>query len=270
MKVQDIYVYPVKSLGGIKKSGCTALQRGFKYDRRWMLVDESGKFISQRTEYRLALLKTELTTTHLLISHKLDSARSIQIPLAKLNPGEISATIWEDQVQVIHSTEQTDEWFSQYLGKSCRLVFMPESGKRPIDPRYAEKDEQVSLADAFPYLLIGQSSLNELNSRLSEPVLMNRFRPNLVVAGTEAFAEDAWAEIKVGEVCFKVAKPCARCVLTTVDQETGIKGKEPLLTLSTYRTINNKVLFGQNLIALNEGRIRVNDPVEVIRYKTEQ
>ena len=117
------------------------------------------------------------------------------------------------------------------------------------------------------YLLISQASLNDLNSRLSEAVPMNRFRPNLVINGTTPFEEDTWSEIKIGEVHFKVAKPCARCILTTVNQDTGTKGTEPLRTLAQYRSVNNKILFGQNLIALNEGKVCVNDSVEIISYK---
>lgn len=267
MQLQDIYIYPIKSLGGIKRTNETALQRGFKYDRRWMLIDEAGKFISQRTEHKLFLLKTEISSCNIFIYNKAFPEQSIEVPTNQSSTNTIRISIWDDTVMATHLNEKLDLWFSDYLNKPCKLVFMPENGSRAIDIHYAMNNEQVSFADAFPYLLISQASLNDLNRRLSDPVGMDRFRPNLVVSGAKAYEEDLWSEIKIGEVYFKVAKPCSRCILTTIDQQTGIAGKEPLYTLSKYRTINNKVMFGQNLIALNEGNININDPVEIISYK---
>ncbi|MBC8053976.1 MAG: MOSC domain-containing protein [Sphingobacteriaceae bacterium] len=265
MRLKDLYIYPVKSLGGIKQSEGKVLERGFEYDRRWMLVDDAGKSITQRVEHKLALLRTEVIADKIRVFNKDIPDQSIILEPA----GEdlLNVSVWDDSTKALQTGEEINTWFSTYLGKSCKLVFMPETGKRLVDPRYAEHNEQVSFADAFPYLLISQSSLDDLNGRLSQSVPMNRFRPNLVVSGTNAFEEDTWAKIKIGDVYFKVAKPCARCILTTVDQETGLKGKEPLFTLSSYRTKDNKVLFGQNLIALNKGIIRENDLVEVISYK---
>lgn len=267
MKIQDIFIYPVKSLGGIRKSECKALQRGFEHDRRWMLVDRSGKFITQRIEHSLALLKTEIigNITHIYCND--EPKQKITLNFDHAIGRNIAVTIWNDDVTAVHLSDEADEWFSDFLKKPCKLVFIPETGRRAVDPKYADGNEQVSFADAFPYLLISQASLDDLNRRLPEPVPMDRFRPNLVVSGTDAFAEDTWGEIKIGEVRFKVAKPCARCILTTVDQETGKRGNEPLRTLSGYRSTDNKVLFGQNLIALNEGIIREDDIIEIIRYK---
>lgn len=267
MKIQDIFIYPVKSLGGIRRSECKALQRGFEHDRRWMLVDHSGKFITQRVEHSLALLNTEITGNIAHIYCKDEPKQKIALNFDHAIGRNIAVTIWNDDVTAVHLSDEADEWFSDFLRKPCKLVFIPETGRRPVDPKYAERNEQVSFADAFPYLLISQASLDDLNRRLPQPVPMDRFRPNLVVSDTDSFAEDTWAEIKIGEVHFTVAKPCARCILTTVDQETGKRGKEPLQTLSSYRTSDNKVLFGQNLIALNEGIIRENDAIEIISYK---
>lgn len=267
MKVQDIFIYPVKSLAGIRKLECRALQRGFERDRRWMLVDDSGKFITQRVEHSLALLKTEMIGNTTQVSYKYAPEKKIILNFDDTDGRHATVTVWNDDVTAFHLSDEADEWFSTYLEKPCKLFFMEENVLRPVDENYAENNEQVSFADAFPYLLISQASLDDLNSRLADPVPMNRFRPNLVVSGTEAFDEDTWAEIKIGDVHFKVAKPCARCILTTVDQETGKRGSEPLRTLSGYRSTGNKVLFGQNLIALNEGFIRENDPVKIIHYK---
>lgn len=267
MQLQDIYIYPIKSLGGIRRIEETALQRGFKLDRRWMLVDETGKFITQRNEHKLSLLKTEISPDKIFIYNKAVPEQNTEVLINQSSTNTIKISIWDDTATAIHLNEKLDLWFSNYLDKPCKLVFMPENGSRAVDVRYAMNNEQVSFADTFPYLLISQASLNDLNSRLSEPVGMDRFRPNLVISGTKAFEEDLWSEIKIGEVYFKVAKPCSRCILTTIDQQTGIAGKEPLYTLSKYRTINNKVMFGQNLIALNEGNMSVNDTIEIISYK---
>ncbi|WP_256008948.1 MOSC domain-containing protein [Desertivirga xinjiangensis] len=267
MHVQDLYIYPVKSLAGISLPGAQALQKGFEFDRRWMLVDEDGKFITQRTEHQLALIQTKITEAGIVIRHKHHMSEltiPFNIPLTRT----LEASVWDDQIEAYHINEEFDDWFTKQIKKSCRLIFMPENTIRSVDPRYTVNNENVSFADAFPFLLISQASLNDLNSRLANPVPMNRFRPNIVISGTEPFEEDIWNEIQISDVRFKVAKPCARCVLTTVDQDTAIRNKEPLLTLSKYRSLDNKVLFGQNLLALNEGHIKTGARVEVLSFKT--
>lgn len=267
MQIEGIYIYPVKSLAGIPRSEAIALERGFEFDRRWMLVDENREFITQRTHHSLALLGTEIREDTLFIYKKHFPEQRVSIPLQADRGKTIRVSIWEDSLMVTRYKSEAENWLSDFLGKKCKLVFMKESAERPVDPRYALNDEQVSFADAFPYLLITQASLDDLNNRLFEKLGMNRFRPNIVVGGANAYDEDTWAEIRIGEAHFKVAKPCVRCVLTTINQETGNIGKEPLQTLASYRVSNNKILFGQNLIALNEGRISSQDKVEVIRYK---
>jgi hypothetical protein len=267
MNVQDLYIYPIKSLGGIRLETAEALQRGFRFDRRWMLVDENGKFITQRVEHQLALLATQITEDKLQIYDKRFPENKLDILFDQHLESAIDVSIWDDSVRADHVNEEIDAWFSRTLNKPCKLVFMREDGLRLVSEADSFNDVHVSFADAFPYMLIGQASLDYLNSRLAQPVPMNRFRPNLVISGTGAFEEDTWSEIKIGEVCFKVVKSCARCILTTVDQETGIKGSEPLKTLSTFRKIDNHILFGQNLVALNEGVIKVNDDLEVAAYK---
>ena len=264
MHIRDIYIYPVKSLGGIRVTTSRALERGFYFDRRWMLTDESGTFITQRVYHQLALLKTEITDTGILVSNRSKPKESVAVPFNLLSEETIKVSVWDDTIEALHVDNSVDEWFSDFLKLNCKLVYLPESGERPVDRRYADNNEQVSFADAFPYLLITQASLDDLNERLDVPVPMDRFRPNLVIAGASAFEEDNWKEVRIGEVHFKVAKPCARCVMTTVDQQSGVKGKEPLYTLSKYRKVNNKILFGQNLIALNEGIIREGDLLEVV------
>lgn len=267
MRVSDLFIYPVKSLGGIRVSEARVLQRGFEHDRRLMLVDENGKFITQRVEHKLALLQSALTDGNIFIYYKKDHSYSLTIDLKTASTLRKTVRVWDDDVEAVLFDEQINNWFSDFLGKPCALVYMPDESERQIDRKYAVNHEKVSFADAFPYLLIGSGSFNDLNSRLKQPVPMNRFRPSIVIEGLKAFEEDEWSEIQIGVVRFKVAKPCARCILTTVDQDSGTSGKEPLATLSTYRKTDNKIMFGQNLIALNEGLISEGDELKIITRK---
>ncbi len=262
MKLQDIYIYPIKSLGGIRLERATVKTKGFEWDRRWMLVDEEGKFMTQRALHHMALLQLRLLQDGLEVFHKQNRQQSIFIPFQPETQQLIPVTVWADQVEGQIVSQAANKWFSEMLDMPCQLVFMPENSERKIEAKYAVQNETVSFADAMPYLLIGQSSLDDLNQKLDNPVPMARFRPNLVFSGGHAFQEDEWDEIQIGACTFKVTKPCARCVLTTVDQDTGIKGKEPLKTLASYRTENKKVLFGQNLIALKTGELKVGDEVK--------
>ncbi|GMQ30422.1 MOSC domain-containing protein [Algoriphagus confluentis] len=257
--LQDIFIYPIKSLGGIRLEEGQVEERGFRYDRRWMLVDETGRFVSQREFSTLALLQVEVREDSLFVFHKADPNKQLQIPLDRAEGKELLVTIWDDEVMAKVVNEESGKWFSDFLGFKVDLVVMPEWSRRAVDPRYAVNQESVSFADGMPYLIISQESLNDLNSRLETPVPMNRFRPNLVFSGEEAFLEDKLRKIRIGAVDFQIIKPCARCVMTTVDQTSGEKGKEPLKTLSTYRTVNNKVMFGQNAVALNLGVVKVGD-----------
>jgi len=175
--------------------------------------------------------------------------------------------IWEDSVDAIDTGDEAALWFASMMGCSCRLVYMPDDAHRLADSRYARQESLVSFADAFPVLLLSQASLDELNTRLPEPVTMDRFRPNLVIGGCSPYEEDTWERIQIGQTYFHVAKPCARCTVPTVDQETGKRGVEPLRTLNSYRTSNGKVYFGQNLIHDGDGNLKVGDPVSVVSLK---
>ncbi len=183
-------------------------------------------------------------------------------------PGErVGVTVWKDSgIGAVDQGDPVAAWFSAYLGSNCRLVRFADDAVRPVNPKYAPRPtDQVSFADGYPFLIISEASLAELNSRLDDPLPMNRFRPNIVVAGTEAYAEDTWRAIRVGEVEIDVVKPCARCTITTTDQATAARGKEPLRTLATYRAGKSGPLFGQNAIQrASGGTIRLGDPVAVI------
>jgi uncharacterized protein YcbX len=177
------------------------------------------------------------------------------------------ARVWDDLVEVSTFGDDVERWFSEFLGARCKLVHLPERSLRPVDPAYGAPGDQVGLADGFPFLLISEASLADLNARLEQPVPMNRFRPNLTVSGCEPFAEDDWKLVRIGQITFRVVKPCSRCSITTVDQRTAAKSKEPLRTLAQFRRVGTKVLFGQNLIHEETGIMRFNDPVEVIRAR---
>ncbi|WP_111672385.1 MOSC domain-containing protein [Algoriphagus litoralis] len=262
--VQDIFIYPIKSLGGIRQIEGLVEEKGFQYDRRWMLVDHQGVFISQRSHPHLAHLAVILGREDLTVFHKKEPSRAVNIPLNLAIGPELWVTIWDDRVVGKEVSPEINRWFSDFLGIEAKLMIMPEDSHRKVDPRYAVQGESVSFADGMPYLLIGQESLNDLNSRLEVPIPMDRFRPNIVFSGGTPFLEDSLRKVKIGEVQFQIVKPCARCVMITVDQDSGEKGKEPLKTLSSYRTINNKVYFGQNVVALQHGRIKIGDEIQIL------
>ncbi|MFC4873632.1 MOSC domain-containing protein [Negadavirga shengliensis] len=260
MKITHIYIYPIKSLGGISLSACKAEAAGFEYDRRWMLVDGSGRFLSQRSHHGMALLQSELTGDTLKVFHKQCQTLEFEFGLSQTSGKKLMVRIWDDTLEADLVSPDADGWFSEVLGFNARLVAFPKSGTtRKIGKKYRVDDGQVSFADSMPYLLIGQASLDDLNTRLEKKIGMDRFRPNLVFSSDMPFIEDDWSGLKIGEVTFRVSKPCARCVMTTIDQKTGKKGKEPLRSLSTYRKTHDKILFGQNLIAMDAGTVSVGD-----------
>jgi uncharacterized protein YcbX len=249
LRLREIWIYPIKSLGGIRMHHARVMPKGLQYDRRWMLIDEEGNFITQRVHSRMALFKLSYSTERFTINFGGDF---IHLPFdAPVTPVSIQATIWDDVVEVFEVAGEYSQWFSQRLGMNCRLVYFPESNQLLVDVKYRLNNDHVSLADGYPFLIIGQSSLDDLNSRLKDIVPMNRFRPNFVFTGGTPFEEDQWRIFNIGKNRFAGVKPCGRCGLTTVDQETAVKGIEPLATLSTFRKLNNKINFGQNLIALD-------------------
>jgi uncharacterized protein YcbX len=263
MELQSINIYPIKSLGGINLPYAQVTRRGFEHDRVFMLVDKKGKFISQRDFPKMALVKTLLDESFIHISTPTMSGLKIPLlPSSELNKVEVS--VWGTVCFAQHFSLEMDKWFSEYLNTECRLVFMPKEYKRSLNSEFKVfEDDHVSFADGYPYLLIGSASLDDLNQRLESPVKMNRFRPNLVIKTEIPFIEDTWKKIKIGEVVFQLMKPCARCQITTINQETLATTKEPLLTLSKYRLKDKKILFGQNLIPLNEAKLQIGDKLIV-------
>lgn len=268
LKLSEIWVYPVKSLGGIQLQESKVTDRGLELDRRWLLVDDEGRFLSQREHSKLALFRPEIAGDSLKITHK-ELLESIDVPLRpvfKDSDTKISVTVWDDTIDAFEVSPVITDWFTKLLGFSARLVYMPDESERKLDPDYAITGNEItSFSDAYPFLIIGQSSLDDLNGRLKEKVPMNRFRPNFVFTDGAAFEEDSWRNFKIGNLSFVGVKPCDRCVMTTVDQEKGVvSGKDPLKTLAKYRNFGNKVLFGQNVIGLELGVVSVGDEIKVL------
>ena len=267
-RISQLFIYPIKSLGGISVETTLVTDRGFRYDRRYMLVDEHNRFLTQREHPVMALLQTMIDGSDLLVNHKKSVDMKLRLALIPVNEGDITRVqVWEDICEAIYINPSADEWFSERIGLSCRLVYMPETSRRQVDKSYALKDDITSFADGYPILMIGQSSLDDLNSRMQEALPINRFRPNIVFTGGRPFEEDSMEHFIVhGIHCYSI-KPCARCVITTTDQETGITGKEPLKTLASYRRIKNEVYFGQNVLTEGNGFISIGDSIEVIKTR---
>ena len=265
LQVSELFIYPIKSLGGIPVSDAVVTDRGLQYDRRWMLVDSSNVFMTQREFAEMALLQTEISQGGLKVYHK-KSETSILIPLEPI--GEtISVQVWSDRCRAIVVDQKANEWFSDVLGKNCRLVYMPGTTKRRVDGRYAFNKEVTNFSDGYPFMTIGQSSLDDLNNRLEEKLPINRFRPNIVFTGGIAFEEDTWAHFTINDINFFGVKLCSRCVITTINQDTIKKSKEPLKTLATYRQKNHKIYFGQNLLHHGEGKIYIGDEIKLVERK---
>lgn len=293
MNISEINIYPVKSLKGIGLQEAAVEKRGLRLDRRWMLTDREGMFFTQRETPKMATISIEPGDEGLRISA--DGYEPLTISKRPETGIRQKVTVWQSTVDGEVYDGRVSEWFSDVLGRECQLVLMPESTERHVNERFDSGEDIVSFADGYPLLLIGEGSLEEVNRRIevngdalagrvpADRLPMNRFRPNLVVRGSEPFAEDGWARIRVGEAVFRVVKPCARCVMTTVDQAKGeFDGKEPLKTMATFRLAKqvfpetyesygqtaNAVLFGENLIPDNPGvTIRVGDGVEVLESR---
>lgn len=279
MKISEINIYPIKSLKGIALSESVVEPKGLRLDRRWLVVDSNGKFLTQRERPQMALIGVEITNDGLRVTSPAGDEIAID-PLTTSDGPQVSAIVWNSDSEAIVYDDHVNQWFSDAIGQSVRLLYMPDDAGRAVNERFNSGGDKVSFADGYPLLLIGENSLADLNSRLPQPLEMRRFRTNLVVSGSDAFAEDNWQRIRVGSAVFRITKPCARCVITTVDPKRGeFDGKEPLKTLATFRMAKHvmpdrldalglaetAVLFGTNLIPENPGvTINVGDELEVI------
>ncbi|GAB4340259.1 MAG: MOSC domain-containing protein [Calditrichia bacterium] len=265
IRLKEIWIYPLKSAGGVKVESGKLVETGLELDRKWALVDEKGGFISQRTLPQLALFKPRILPEGVLMEWGKDTP--ILLPEYAESMDCATIRIWEDKVVAGDCGNEVAEWFSGRVGQRVRLMVMTPHSRRHADRKYDAARSRLSFSDGYPLLLIGTGSLKDLNDRLSEPVEMSRFRPNLVVECDQPFAEDSWNRVKIGDIVFDVVKPCSRCVITTVDQETGRRSDEPLRTLSRYRKRSGKVWFGQNVVHRSLGIIETGMAVSVLEQK---
>lgn len=235
--------------------------RGLASDRRWLFTDPDGRFITQREHGVLATLTAEPTNIGVRLTGQGRNPLVVPVPQGPGRP----VTVWRDTVDAVDAGDEAALWASSAVDMPVRLVYMPDSTVRPVHPDFAASGDHVSFADGFPLLLANEASLNDLNDRLEAPVPMDRFRPNVVVSGFDALAEDGWKRLRIGTVTFRSPKLCGRCIVTTTDQDTGERlGDEPLKTLTSYRLIGQAAIFGVNLIPDTVGTIRVGDAVDVL------
>jgi uncharacterized protein len=265
LTISQLFMYPVKSLGGIAVTAAALTDRGFKYDRRWMLVDAQNRFLSQRELPAMALLQTRISENGILVEDKRNPGTTVCIPFSPVFTETIKVQVWEDVCDAVLVNDTLNAWFSAALDITCRLVYMPDTAVRKVDSRYAFANEITSFSDGYPVLMIGQASLDDLNARMNEPVPMDRFRPNIVFAGGEPFEEDNITEFIINDITFLGVKRCSRCVVTTIEQSSAQKGREPLRTLAAYRQVNNKIYFGQNILYKGTGVIHVGDELRIIK-----
>ena len=265
-----LYLYPVKSLGGYAVAEAEVTARGLRHDRRWLLVDERNRFLTQRQHPELALLVVAPAHNGFLISHRQrPELLPLFIPFEAQPDRTLFVTVWDDILWAWRGAPEADEWLSAALGRTCHLVYMSDMVRRDAEPELNPEGQLVSFADGYPFLLAGEAALVDLNTRLAEPVPMNRFRPNLVFGGGEAYEDDTWEQFRIGEVPFRAVRGCGRCVLTTIDQQTAQKNPlgDPLRTLATYRKTDNSTLFGQNVTGPGHGLLRVGDALTVLSRK---
>ena len=264
--ISELLIYPVKSLGGISVKSAVLTDRGFEYDRRFMLINSHNRFVTQREFPELVFFKTAILGNQLSITDKRDGS-SVAVTLIVVEGEQIGVQIWDDCCQAILLDSTVADWFSARLSQPVRLVYMPDESHRRVDPAYAGSGELTSFSDGYPVLIIGEESLKGLNARLENPIPMDRFRPKIVFSGGYPHVEDTFNAFRAGGVELHAVKPCARCVMTTTDQETGQRTAEPIKTLSNYRSQHNKIYFGQNLLASKTGEVRLGDHLIVLSTK---
>jgi uncharacterized protein YcbX len=261
-QISALYIYPVKSCAGIVLGRSELLSRGLAYDRRFVIADETGRFITQREEWRLALVRTRIEGEALSLT---SPAGHVTVPLEPRAGTARRVTVWDDEVDVFDADARASEMLSAHLERRVFLCFMPDASERRIVKDGAQPGDIVSFADAFPVLVCTEASLADLNEKLAargrEAVPMARFRPNVVVSGTRAFEEEERESLIAGSVHLALVRPSDRCGMVNVNQDTAAYGKEPLATLATYRTKANKTYFGENAFVRQTGTIAVGDAV---------
>jgi len=263
--ISHLYIYPIKSLGAISLQKVVMEKEGLRGDRRFMLVDAHGKFITQRTRPELTRFVLSETVGGFLVKDVV-SGLAKELPWFPLLGSHLQVEIWEDHLPAREVLDGWADWFSKALAESVSLVQLTEDSPREMKAKYqTDLTKNTSFADSLPLLVVGSASYQALEDRMEQEVDRLRFRPNIIVSSKEPFIEDSWAEIQVGEVRLSGAKPCARCPLVNVDPYSGESDKKTLKTLASFRTLNNKVYFGQQFVPISLGEIQVGDEVQVIR-----
>lgn len=268
LRLASLHIHPIKSVGGMAVNEARLSDRGLEHDRRWMLVDAEGRFVTQRELPVMALLRTEVVNDSYRVRDVRDGSH-LDLPWTVEASSSRMCSVWSDRVRCIPAPAGVDAWFSERCGAAVHLVYQPERTRRRADGRYAKA--LTSLSDGFPYLVVNAASLRDLNERGEQkhgtawlPVTLDRFRPNLVIDGAAPWAEDDWASLTVGGLHFDLVKPCARCVIVNTDQATGARHNEPLRTLASFRSKGNKVLFGVNAVCADVGSLQVGDLVTAL------
>jgi uncharacterized protein YcbX len=264
MRVRTLYRYPVKSLGGASVSELTPSLRGFVDDRRWMLIDERGRFISQRSLPGLARFRARLDGVDTLVFETVNGEVLGEVAGARPSgEGNVTVTVWDDTFPARLVEHPDIPAIARKLGlPGARLVYMNEEVRRPVDERYAKVGEEVSFADGYPYLITTTASLDDLSEKAEEALDERRFRPNIIVETETPFEEDHWRQLNIGNHHFRVPKPCARCIMVTHEPDTGDRNPRVLAELAAYRKEGPKILFGMNACwEGGEGDIRVGDMV---------
>ncbi len=262
-KVSCLYIYPVKGCAGLEVSGVRLSSRGPLLDRHFVITDPAGHFLTQRQLPALALIRPRLLPTQLVL--EAEGMQKLALPLRGDGGVRKPVRVWNDEIVGEWMGRFAAEWLSEFLGRPADLFRQADDAVRIVDPEYSPEPAEVGFADAFPLLLISRASLDALNAHLPSAVPMDRFRPNVVVEDTAAYAEDGWSKIQIGEIPLDVVKPCSRCTVPSIDQRTGKStGPDLLAALARHRKRGNKTYFGQNCVHRQLGMLRVGDEVRVL------
>jgi uncharacterized protein YcbX len=263
INISQLFIYPIKSLAGISVASAAVTEKGLQYDRRWMLVDGQNQFMTQRKHPHLALIQPVLETNGMRIKSLNKDAGEIFIPFAYNRDALQRVTIWNATCEAYSISSEIDDWFTQVVGMSCKLVYMPDETLRPVDTSSGKKPQGkfTSFSDAYPFLLMSEESIEDLNRRSGRSFTIERFRPNLVVSGGLPYQEDDFSDFQIGGVTFQGLEKCARCSVPNIDPKTGIpaKDQEPTRTLTSYRREGNNIYLGMNLVHSGRGTLAIGD-----------
>ena len=261
--VSALYSYPVKSLRGHTQQRATVTAWGPDGDRRWMLVDELGQFVTQRQLPEMCRIGAVYRGDGVYLWHLSNPRVDIHVSTASAQT-PCNVTVWEDRCTALDAGDAAAAWLSHQLGRPLRLCFIPDSSHRQVSRQFAEDGDRLGFADGFPFLLCNEASLQHLSSALGRDLEMQRFRPNIVISGAPPFAEDRWRRILIAGVEFDLVKPCARCAIPTVNLADASREPDVFRVLKNHRQRDGEVFFGQNMIHRSQGQIQLGDAVAVL------